>query len=159
MLLPPHYVETGILLFERSLARVRKSYPEAKIDVVYLPSPHIIYPTKMEDASKTTIKVEPEFGINHKIEVTIEASAVWRMSNKLCKDIESVSSKLGTGFLDVRPGIQDAAKIRPVHGPADWSHFNRLGYTRLGKIVAEFIRGSPEYTKCGELLPPRNPQK
>jgi len=38
-----------------------------------------------------------------------------------------------------------------VHGPQDWRHFNRVGYTRLGETVAAVLSGTSVPEGCARL--------
>jgi hypothetical protein len=38
-----------------------------------------------------------------------------------------------------------------IHGPRDWTHFNRAGYTHLGETVAVALSEEDSPNDCGQL--------
>ena len=44
------------------------------------------------------------------------------------------------------------ARTQIIHGPRDWLHFNRIGYTVLGNLVADHLERStgPSVGACSD---------
>ncbi|MEZ5787791.1 MAG: hypothetical protein R3D62_15250 [Xanthobacteraceae bacterium] len=130
-------LDLATTVFSRSLAWLRRRFPNVPILVVYLPSPAIVYrlpPGKVQMREKSSL-------------VPYQSSELYARSQRMCTMIRLPSIELGARFLDTRPTLRAAAATQLLHGPLDWDHFNEAGYHTLGKAVAQAI-ASPGDQGC-----------
>jgi hypothetical protein len=125
----------ALVVFDEALAWLTSYFPHAAVTVVYIPSPAAVY--RFADSTIATSK--PVRG-------TKTAAEVYAESQSICEHIRSVALERGTGFIDPRPDLRDAAYGAPVHGPFDWDHFNERGYRALGTVLAH--SHSAQRTDC-----------
>src|SRR5262245_52079084 len=124
-------LERAVLVFERSLAYLRKLLPGTPVLVVYLPSPLSSYRLST-----------PEVSIQQYLpdrDARYPKERVEELSDRICNLIRTAAIGQGAGFLDVRPAIRAASVHELLHGPDDFRHFNRDGMEVLGQAVAERI--------------------
>jgi hypothetical protein len=117
------------LVFERSLAFLRKLLPDTKINVVYVPAPLSIYKL-----------ISPEVSIRRYVidrPKVYPSGRVAEYSNAICRLIRAAAVNHDAGFLDLRPAMRAASARNIVHGPRDFEHFNKVGMEVLGQAVAE----------------------
>jgi len=69
----------------------------------------------------------------------------------ICERLRDLAGRHGQSFIDARPALREAASRGIIHGPLDWKHFNRVGYTRLGERVAAALSGDVSFSTCGHL--------
>jgi hypothetical protein len=124
-------LERAVLVFERSLAYLRKLLPGTPVLVVYLPSPLSSY--RLSSPEVSIQQYLPDRSARYPKE-RVEAS-----SDRICHLIRTAAIAQGAGFLDVRPAIRAASAHELLHGPDDFRHFNRDGMEVLGQAVAEQI--------------------
>src|SRR3954447_1213047 len=121
-------LERTALVFERSLAFLRKLLPGVPVLVVYLPSPLSSYQLSAPEVSIQ--QYVPDRATRHLTE------SVSKYSNAVCLLIRAAAIGEGAGFLDLRPAIRTAGRRDLLHGPRDFKHFNRNGMEVLGQTVA-----------------------
>lgn len=107
----------GVRMFERALHRLARFWPDAEKYVVYLPSALTTYAVVGDDAAKRLQK-------SVDIEVMVREAAV------------------ANGYvpLEFSSAIRKAAQKEIFHGPKDWYHFNRNGYTFLASYMSEIMK-------------------
>jgi hypothetical protein len=120
-------------VFERSLAWLRSRFPDVPITVVYIPSPASIYTFAAE-----AIVTDPR----NQLTITASPSQVAMRSNLMCDLLRAAALAHGAAYVDARPALQKAAKTSLIHGPIDWSHFNKAGYHLLAEVVVQQITGA-----------------
>jgi hypothetical protein len=120
-------------VFERSLAWLRSRFPEVPITVVYVPSPASIY-TFAAEAIVTAQGRQPT--------TTTSPTQVAMRSDLMCDLLRAAARAHGAAYVDARPALRQAAETRLLHGPIDWSHFNKVGQTILAEIVVQQITGA-----------------
>jgi hypothetical protein len=101
--------------------------------VVYIPSPASIY-TFAAEAIVT--------GQGNQPTMTASPSQVAMRSNLMCDLLRAATLTHGAAYVDARPALRKAAKTRLLHGPIDWSHFNKAGYHILAEIVVQQLTGA-----------------
>ena len=140
-------LDDGVAVFDRSLAWLRRHFPNTPTTVVYIPSPAASYrhagPSVtakdfthrfLPDASgSSTTAQRPSFPV----------SAVYAYSQRLCQKIRDASLKEGVSFVDLRSAFRQAGVRQAVHGPTDWNHPNEAGYRLLGAVVAKHLHDHP----------------
>jgi hypothetical protein len=120
-------------VFERSLAWLRSRFPDVPITVVYIPSPASIY-TFAAEAIVTGQGGQPT--------ITASPTQVAMRSDLMCDLLRAATLAHGAAYVDARPALRKAAKTRVLHGPIDWSHFNKVGYHILAEVVVQQITGA-----------------
>jgi hypothetical protein len=120
-------------VFERSLAWLRSRFPDVSTTVVYIPSPASIY-TFAAEAIVT--------GQGNQPTMTASPSQVAMRSDLMCDLLRAATLAHGAAYVDARPALRKIAKTHLLHGPIDWSHFNKAGYHILAEVVAQQITGA-----------------
>jgi hypothetical protein len=126
-------VRDAIRVFERSLAWLRSRFPDVPTTVVYVPSTAAIYTF----AAETIVT-------GHESQPTITASPtqVATRSDLICDLLRVATLAHGATYVDARPALRKAAKTNLIHGPVDWSHFNKAGQHILAEVVVQQITGA-----------------
>jgi hypothetical protein len=128
--LSPAVVENALMVFDVSLAWLRRNFPDSVITMVYLPSPAAIYRHADEAVDTYT-----DWPLN-----TVRSARVGEIdaaSQRTCEQIRRLTMAQGVRFLDMRPALRAAAANALIHGPRDWNHFNDAGYRVLGGALAK----------------------
>ncbi len=120
----------AVELFHSSLRYLMDHFPGTRVLVVYLPSPLASY--RLASAEVTVHSYQNRSRIH-------EASRVEPRSLELCNRIRSEVLNTSAGFIDMHPAVRRLTAEQRIHGPRDWDHFNRIGYTELGRVVASWI--------------------
>lgn len=123
--------EEAALVFVRSLAFLRRLFPDSPVLVVYVPSPLSSYELIGPDVSVQTYMVDRPFNYPRE--------RVMSSSDAICDMIRAGSIGQGAGFLDARVAVRSISSKELVHGPRDFKHFNRAGMSALGRAVAEQV--------------------
>ena len=140
-------LDDGVAVFDRSLAWLRRHFPNTPTTVVYIPSPAASY--RHAGASVTAKDFTHRFlpaasGSSTTAQgPSFPVSAVYASSQRLCQEIRDASLKEGVSFIDLRPAFRQAGARQAVHGPTDWNHPNEAGYRLLGAIVAKHLHDHP----------------
>ena len=126
-------VRDSIRVFERSLAWLRSRFPDVPTTVVYVPSPASIYTVAGE-------RIVTGFGSQPTI--TASPTQVATRSDLICDLLRAATLAHGAVYVDARPALRKAAKTNLIHGPIDWSHFNKAGQHILAEVVVQQITGT-----------------
>jgi hypothetical protein len=120
-------VETDLALhaFEQSIRFLRSHLVSSELCIVYIPSPITCYELVSAEVSVTSMRDQLVF----------PSATVLERSRVIQNRIEGISRRNEIGFVDAQPAIRSAAKYQLVHGPEDWRHFNRAGYTALAETA------------------------
>ena len=132
----------GVTVFERSIAWLRKRFPNVPIAVVYLPAPLSTY--RLAGESYRYV-VEPG---EAKLSASTPAARIATNSDAICTMVREASLRQGVGFIDSRPPLRAAAAGALVHGPVDWAHLNKDGYTVLGGELARRMADETPADAC-----------
>jgi hypothetical protein len=124
-------LERAALVYERSLAFLRKRLPATPVLVVYLPSPLSSYRLLGPEVSSQQYVAGRA--------TRYPKERVEEYSNAICGLIRAATVEQGAGFLDLRPAIRAAGTSDLLHGPRDFKHFNRKGMEVTGQAVADRI--------------------
>ncbi|MGH0030638.1 MAG: hypothetical protein ACQGVC_12665 [Myxococcota bacterium] len=130
-------LERGLWAFEQSLRYLRANGPDVPLLLVFVPAPVTTYPMS-----------SPRISILSGVEGDTEARLVPRRavaarSDAVCARLVAVAEALDLGFLDARHALWPVARREFIHGPKDWAHFNRAGYTALGEALAPAVEEQP----------------
>jgi GDSL-like Lipase/Acylhydrolase family len=128
--LPPAGIENALMVFDVSLAWLRRNFSDGAITMVYLPSPAAIY----RHADKT-VDAYTDWPLNNVRAVSV--GDIDAASQRTCEQIRKLAMAQGVRFLDMRPALRAAAANALIHGPRDWNHFNDTGYRVLGETLAK----------------------
>lgn len=133
---------TAFEVFEVSLMWLQQALPDIRITIVHLPSVLSTYellgPTATVEAYDRSSTVHG-------------ATEVAARSNDICRRLRDITLGLGAGFVDARPAMRELGIQKIIHGPRDWRHFDRAGYTHLGETVAASLNGDSTSGDCGRL--------
>ena len=121
----------GMEAFEAALARLHRFFPEARLIVTIIPAPLSAY-----QLVSNTVLIKSYEGNRSSL---YPAAQVSLRSNQICELVAAASRRVGAEFFDVRGSIRSAARSQLIHGPQDWRHFNKQGYTELGKSVSAYL--------------------
>jgi GDSL-like Lipase/Acylhydrolase family len=136
-------LERAVLVYERSLAFLRKLLPDTPVLVVYLPSPLSSYRLLGPEVSIQ------RYGTDRATRYPKERAAEY--SNAICLLIRAATIGHGADFLDLRTAIRVASTHGILHGPRDFKHFNRKGMEALGQAVAERINRPLTQESCSQI--------
>jgi hypothetical protein len=137
-LLSPRELAVGLEIYDLSLAWLRERLPATRLTVVYLPSPSTSYRFIGEEIK---LRYRGE-------EVMVPTRDVFAASDATCTSIRDLTIANGVRFIDARPAIRAAAGEAAIHGPADWLHFNEIGYTALGDFLFRRLADSESDLDC-----------
>jgi hypothetical protein len=147
MALAESEIADGIMVFERSLAWLRRNFPAAPATVVYIPSPATIYRHAVPEIvgrDLYDVAASRKSGQLVLLEGQMfPVSQVYARSQRICEGIRAASLKNGGGFIDTRAELRAAGARQAVHGPRDWRHVNEAGYRIIGGLVARHIDERP----------------
>jgi hypothetical protein len=135
-------IYAGMMVFDRSLAWLRRRFAKSPITVVYIPSALAIY---HKSGSTVIYRIEPE---EANLSGTATPEAIDRRSDWICTLVRDVARKHGTGFLDARPALRAIAAEKLIHGPVDWDHLNELGYRTLAGFLASKLNDPSAVEIC-----------
>ncbi len=120
----------AIYVFEQSLRYLREYFKDVPIGVVYIPSPLSCYEIASREVSIQTYQNE---------EVIYDGQLVRTRSNAICYRLKEVADQQGVTFVDAREYLWPVAQEEIIHGPRDWKHFNKKGYTILAEAVIALL--------------------
>jgi lysophospholipase L1-like esterase len=120
--------ELALRLLAGSLRWTRRRFATARVALVYLPSPMATY-----EFSSPHVRVRSYEGRGS----IHDSGAARARSDELRVRVQRIAQESGCGWIDATPRLRAAARGELLHGPQDFGHFNRAGYTLLGEILAE----------------------
>jgi len=123
-------INLSVYIFERSLDYLSGSFPCTKIFVVYIPSPLASYDLASQKVSIQTYHGRGEI---------YPAKDVAYKSDLISKKIKKTTEEKHCVFIDPRESIRDASRKGLIHGPFDWKHLNKTGYTVLSEVIIPYI--------------------
>jgi hypothetical protein len=131
-------IDTGVLIFSRSLGWLRGRFPDIPVTIVYVPAASTVYRHAGNDvAVKEVYAPSDPDGPIYKFGLKVSAATIYGRSQMTCLKIRAATVAGGAGFIDARPAFRRAAAKAFIHGPRDWNHPNQGGYTVLGTLVAQ----------------------
>jgi hypothetical protein len=141
----------AVRVLDRSLAWLRRRFPDVPVTVAYLPGALSIYRFERDRVGYYSRPMDGRRVAGDEIQL----ATIKRTSDLICDRVRETSIANGAAFVDARPVLRATAATQTVHGPRDWNHYNRAGYTALGKLVAERLRqpGAAQDTACAAQSP------
>lgn len=106
----------GVRFFERALFRVAQVWPQARRHVVYIPAPLSLY------------------GL-----AGPEGPSIRAASADLERRVAQAAAQNGFAFISATDTLRGVAAGNLIHGPTDWNHLNRKGYTALGELLGSRV--------------------
>ena len=131
----------AVALYDRSLAWLRRRFPQSPVTVAYIPAPLSVY-----RLAGDTVRIHSLAQRRSEF----PAVRVGRNSDLTCRLVREVTLRHGAGFLDTRPALRAAASAEVIHGPTDWYHFNETGYRLLGTLVSERLKNPAAADPCAD---------
>ncbi|QPJ62998.1 MAG: hypothetical protein G3M70_14380 [Candidatus Nitronauta litoralis] len=116
-------------VFEQSLKYMREHFNGIPVTVVYLPSVLSCYEV-----------VSPYVSIqiyDSGRESNYPSYLVRQRSEEIATMIRTISKQEDARFIDARPALRALGRKQIFHGPKDWKHYNKDGYTALAKTIYE----------------------
>ena len=136
-------IDLAIYMFEQALVNILQRFSNTPVHVIYIPS--VLSSYKLAAGNIRTSGYRDIPGNEY------PSDLVYQRSDSICKSIELVSKKHGVNFGDTRPMIRSESENTLLHGPQDITHFNKAGYTTLGKAVVTILNGSNSEYGCAAL--------
>ena len=127
-------IELGIYVFEQSLRYLKEYFYNSKLAVVYIPSPMASYNLTSNQVSITQMRGMPAGGKR-----VFEMAKVAENSNNIAAKISEIALSADVHFIDSRGKLREESEFKPIHGPVDWLHLNKAGYTALADVIVEHI--------------------
>ena len=136
-------IDLAVYVFEQALVNVLDRFRSSSIHVIYIPS-------VLSSYRLTSSKVRTS-GYREIPGAVYVSDFVYQRSDSICRSIQKLSEKYDVNFGDTRSMIRSEAEHVLLHGPQDITHFNKAGYTALGKAVVSIINGSGHEYGCVSL--------
>lgn len=115
-------------VFFTSAAALKKHFPQAAVEVVYLPSVVSVY------SWKDPVRVQA-YHSGEAVFTTARSNLM--LSTELRRKIGAFSARSGFKFFDATDRLRQIGAARPVHGPRDWKHLNAPGYASVAAGMSE----------------------
>ena len=145
---PSEDIETAALWFKSSLKQLQALFKEAKLHVIYIPSPVMAYRLVSETVTLSDRVRNAVSEIAGPL-TTFSKAQITAQSQRICRAIETAATSLGAVFVDSRKFLREvAAQQGHLHGPNDPGHFNAKGYKALGTLIASAIGSTTR--ACGQ---------
>ena len=122
-------------IFEQSLVRLASFFRNAKIKIIFIPSPVSSY--KM-------VSSHIHFKGHMSIPDALLTTEVEKRHIKLCKTIKRIAANHSFSFINSTKILKKATSTGFVHGPIDWDHFNKRGYQVLSEDLSELFLKTDE---------------
>lgn len=115
--MPPQDKAVGVRFLERSLLRVARFWPQVRRCVVYIPAALSLYRLSGP-----------------------EGADIRAASEDMERRVRKAAEQHGFEYISTTGALRARAKVALIHGPTDWHHLNRQGYTALGEFLQQRIR-------------------
>jgi len=125
-------IKLGVYVFDQSLLHLKEQFPDSKIGVVYVPSTLASYHLTTE-----YIWIQPYFSDTWVYEYSTEL--VLERTRIISSLIEEVVKKHNVGYLDLKPFVLMKTASQFIHGPVDWTHYNKKGHQMLSEAVIQLM--------------------
>jgi hypothetical protein len=146
-------LDLSLYVFDRALEYMMEKLPNARILVVYLPSPITSYRISSPEVSIESSPLEGER------EQIYSRGLLAQRSDQVCQWVQRTSSAMGAEFVDLRPVVWSHTEREMLHGPIDWRHFNRRGNIVVADSLAPRISGPRTSDECASFVDLLGPLK
>jgi hypothetical protein len=123
-------MDLSVYTFEQSLRYLKNRFSASRIGILYIPSPLSSYTLSSETVTIQTYENRSGVYLRER---------VYERSDAIASKIEKAAENCDVAFVDARPYIRRKSSKMLVHGPLDWKHFNREGYTALAEAAVDII--------------------
>ena len=127
-------IDDAIQVFEYSIESLHEKFPNSKIVTVYIPSVLSCY------SFKGNVFIETSCPNCKFHDFSYPQDMVLKRSDEIVRRIQNVCKEQNIKFLDSRSYMRQAALRGPIHGPNDWGHFNKYGYTKFSEYITLFLQ-------------------
>jgi len=127
-------IALGVEVFGRALSTLHDLFPDAPLQVAYVPSPLSCYRLVGEQ-----VVAERYGGGGYAADV----ARIRAVSRALAASVAAVAAANGAEFVDAGPAARARAEREVVHGPRDWEHFNRAGQEALADAIVRGLLAAP----------------
>ncbi len=122
-------LNNALIVFEKSLKLIKRNFNKSKVSVVYLPSPATTYATAEDIITQTyqggNSAISYKDNLNKSINIREKIQKIAKLNN--------------VKFIDTTNNILEFSKTKILHGPKDWSHFNKDGYNAVYQTIMESL--------------------
>jgi len=136
--------ELAFYIYEQSLAKLHKLFPQSSIVVVYIPSNLSSYKWLSKTANAYVLLPDPSTGTKTWQTAFYKTSDIATRSNYLCSRLEKIVAAQKHSFLDTRGRMREETTKHIIHHAWDWLHFDRRGYQALGDEISRFLTAHPQ---------------
>ncbi len=125
--LTPGEIHLTTTMFEHSLKFMREHFHGIPVTVVYLPSVLSCYEV---ESPYVSIQI-----YDNGRQSNYPSYLVRQRSDEIATMIRTIARQENAGFIDTRPALRALGRKQIFHGPKDWKHYNKDGYTALAKAI------------------------
>ncbi len=141
---PECELQKGFEVFEYSLAKVIEMYPNADIKLFYIASPLMSYNMTSDQLAFQELQKYPKIQYKFRKKNT---DLVSQKSEDIKRRFFEIAEKYPhVETIDTHPEILKASSKQVIHGPIDWRHFNREGYTVFADILMQSLPDNESQT-------------
>ena len=123
-------IELSMYVFNDSVTRLASFFPQAKINIIYIPSTLSSYSMVSSHVHYRGYMQDLDVG---------ETAVAEEKHSKLCKTIKKFAELNNFSFVNTTKKLRQAALSDFIHGPLDWDHFNQRGYKVLSDDLAKLF--------------------
>ena len=123
-------IELSMYVFNDSVTRLASFFPQAKINIIYIPSTLSSYSMGSSHVHYRGYMQDLDVG---------ETAVAEEKHTKLCKTIKKFAELNNFSFVNTTKKLRQAALSDFIHGPLDWDHFNQRGYKVLSDDLAKLF--------------------
>ncbi len=120
-------IELTVAMFEQSLKYMREHFHGIPVTVVYLPSVLSCY-----EVTSPYVSIQI---YDQGRETNYPSYQVRQRSDEIAMMIRAIAKQEDARFIDARPALRSLGRKQIFHGPKDWKHYNKNGYTMLAETV------------------------
>jgi hypothetical protein len=118
-------------ILDRSLGYLCAYFPHAQCVMVYVPSPLSCYEIVSDQVDAQVYEKGPH---------VYPRAFLQQRSDEIAARLQALCTEHKVPFIDTRPAVRSAAKTSILHGPIDWKHFNKAGYTAFADAVVSGLQ-------------------
>jgi len=124
-------IELSLYVFEQSLDYMTQFFKGSKIFVVYIPSPLSSY-----DLASANVSIQTYHGRGRIYNARDVAEKNYLISSR----IKQITEENNCVFINTTEAIRNASRKKLLHGPNEWKHFNKDGYTVFSEAILPYIK-------------------
>lgn len=113
--------------FDQALKYATQFFPNTKIFVAYLPTGLVTYDVRAEEVSTRSYS-----GLGGKV---FRHQDLLVRHDRIVDMIRKITVAYGHVFVDTTQHMREVASRELIHGPVDWNHYNKAGYTAVAEVI------------------------